>query len=106
MAITAPLPRSDGHPWPMNRNPDPEVRERPTRRRFSASYQLAILDADAAAIVPGAKGALLRREGLSSSNVAEWRRLRPSDSYLLSGPVNVAPSPSARAVSRMIWRNE
>jgi hypothetical protein len=57
MAITAPLPRSDGHPWPMNRNPDPEVRERPTRRRFSASYQLAILDADAAAIVPGAKGA-------------------------------------------------
>jgi hypothetical protein len=60
----------------MNRNPDPEVRERPTRRRFSASYKLAILDAYAAAIAPGAEGALLRREGLYSSNVTEWRRLR------------------------------
>lgn len=30
----------------------------------------------AAATAPGAKGALLRREGLYSSHVAEWRRLR------------------------------
>jgi transposase len=76
MAITAPLPRSDVHPWPMNRNPDPEVRERPTRRRFSAAYKLAILAGLDQASAPGAKGAIIRRESLYSSQITEWRRLR------------------------------
>jgi hypothetical protein len=43
MAIAAAHPRPAVHPWPMDTNPDPEVRERPTRRRFSAAYKLAIL---------------------------------------------------------------
>jgi len=60
----------------MDAIPDPEVPERPTRRRFTAAFKLAILDAHAAATEPGAKGALLRREGLYSSHVTEWRRLR------------------------------
>lgn len=76
MAISRALPRPGVHPWPMRSIPDPEVPERPTRRRFSAAYKVAILDEYEAATEPGAKGALLRREGLYSSHVTEWRRLR------------------------------
>ncbi len=76
MAITATVPRPGVHPWPMDTIPDPEVRERPTRRRFTAAYKLAILDELDHASAPGATGALLRREGLYSSHITEWRRLR------------------------------
>ncbi len=76
MAISAALPRPGVHPWPMDTIPDPEVRERPARRRFPAVYKLAILDELDHATASGAKGAILRREGLYSSHVTEWRRLR------------------------------
>ena len=76
MAIAAALPRPGVHPWPMDTIPDPEVPERPTRRRFGAAYKVAILDELDHASVPGAKGAILRREGLYSSHVTDWRRLR------------------------------
>src|ERR1700687_1174305 len=46
--------------------PDPEVPERARRRTFTAKYKLEILAAYDAA-PDGEKGALLRREGLSSS---------------------------------------
>ena len=61
-----------GHPEAM---PDPEVPERPARRRFSAEYKRRIVEAANAASEPGAVGALLRREGLYSSHLVEWRRL-------------------------------
>jgi len=60
----------------MDRFPDPEVPERPSRRRFSAAYKAAILDELERATEPGAKGAILRREGLYSSHATDWRRLR------------------------------
>ena len=54
--------------------PSPEVTlERPKRRLFSAEYKLDILRrVDAAE--PGSIGELLRREGLYSSYVTDWRR--------------------------------
>ena len=52
---------------------DPEVPERATRRRFSAAYKAKIL-AQYEALAVGEKGALLRREGLYSSLISEWRR--------------------------------
>ncbi len=56
--------------------PDPELVGRPRRRRFSAEYKLRIVrEADAR---PGEIGALLRREGLYSSLLTEWRRARDS----------------------------
>jgi transposase len=55
--------------------PDPEVPERARRRTFTAKYKLEILAAYEAA-PEGAKGALLRREGLYSSHIVEWRRAR------------------------------
>ncbi len=75
MAIS-PATLRQGHPWRMDTDPDPEVTERPTRRHFSAAYKAAILDELEHATEPGARGALLRREGLSSSHLTDWRRLR------------------------------
>jgi transposase len=60
---------------PLRQPPDPEVVEKPKRRQFTAAYKLRILgEADACA--PGELGALLRREGLYSSNLTSWRRQR------------------------------
>jgi transposase len=54
---------------------DPEVPQRARRRTFTAKYKLEILAAYDAA-EPGEKGAILRREGLYSSHIVEWRRAR------------------------------
>lgn len=55
--------------------PDPEVPQRARRRTFTAKYKLEVLEAyDAAS--SGEKGAVLRREGLYSSHIVEWRRAR------------------------------
>ena len=56
--------------------------DRPRRRTFTAEYKLAIL-AEYEAAEPGAKGVLLRREGLYSSHLVEWRRAR--DAGVLAG---------------------
>lgn len=50
--------------------------ERPKRRRFSAEYKLAIVAEYDALTEPGAKGALLRREGLYSTHILDWRLAR------------------------------
>ena len=53
--------------------------ERPKRRSFPAEYKLRIVREADAAIASGAEGAvgeLLRREGLYSSHLTEWRRQR------------------------------
>jgi transposase-like protein len=75
------LPRATGVEDPGReseagtRRPDPEVPERARRRTFTAKYKLEILaEYDAAA--EGEKGALLRREGLYSSHIVQWRRAR------------------------------
>jgi transposase len=57
-------------------SPDPELVDRPKRRRFSAEYKLAIVREADACTQPGEIGALLRREGLYSSHLVEWRRAR------------------------------
>jgi transposase-like protein len=56
--------------------PDPELVERPVRRRFTAEYKLRVLREAEACTRPGEVGALLRREGLYSSLLTEWRRAR------------------------------
>jgi transposase len=56
--------------------PDPEVRDKPVRRTYTAQYKRRILAEADAAREPGAIGALLRREGLYSSLLSEWRAAR------------------------------
>ena len=62
--------------------PDPEVPERARRRTFTARYKQEVLAAYEAA-PEGEKGAILRREGLYSSLISEWRRAR--DAGALAG---------------------
>ena len=65
---------SAGEPDP--RVADPEVAAKVQRRRFSAEYRLRILKQADACKKPGELGALLRREGLYSSLLTNWRRQR------------------------------
>lgn len=53
-----------------------EVSAKARRRRFSAAEKLRILREADACTKPGEQGALLRREGLYSSHLTEWRRAR------------------------------
>jgi len=62
---------------------DPEVLEKPRRRQFSAKYKLQIVEQADACTRQGEIGALLRQEGLYSSHLTTWRRLR--DSGALAG---------------------
>lgn len=52
---------------------DPEVLEKPVRRKFTAAYKLKIVEAAARCTEIGQIGALLRREGLYSSHLSTWR---------------------------------
>lgn len=57
----------------------PATPERPKRRTFTAEFKQRILreaDAALASGLDGAVGELLRREGLYSSHLTEWRRQR------------------------------
>ena len=83
--------------------PDPEVPERARRRRFTAQYKLEMLAAYDAA-PEGEKGALLRREGLYSSHIVEWRRAR--DAGALAGLVASRGRPRRDARDDRIARLE
>ena len=54
--------------------PDPEVLEKPARRKFTAAYKLRILQE--AEVSPGGVAAVLRREGLYSSHLNTWKHQR------------------------------
>ena len=55
---------------------EPEVVPKAVRRSFSAAYKLRIVEEADQCTERGQIGALLRREGLYSSQLATWRRLR------------------------------
>jgi transposase-like protein len=55
--------------------PDPQVPERAKRRSYTAKYKAEIL-AEYDRLDRDGKGALLRREGLYTSLLSEWRKQR------------------------------
>ncbi len=72
-ATEALQPNSTEHPEQLRGTL--EVVPKAKRRTFKAEYKARILrEADAAASTRGGVGELLRREGLYSSHLAEWRR--------------------------------
>src|ERR1019366_6643795 len=79
----------------------PELLNRPRRRTFTAQDKLRILgEADRAAGAPGGGGAIMRREGLYSSALSDWRRQRDAGAFeALSpakrGPKTAEPNPLA-----------
>ena len=98
----APLPsRVDGqHPYP-----NPEVPEKPVRRRFPAPYKLAVLREADACTQYGQIGELLRREGLYSSHLTTWRQQREQGSLEALTPKkrgrkNTRPNPLIQRLQR------
>ena len=60
----------------------PELVDRPRRRSFTAKDKLRILgEVDRAAGVPGGIGAIIRREGIYSSALTDWRRQRDAGAF-------------------------
>ena len=49
---------------------------RPRRRAFTVDYKMRILAEYEQLDDPGERGALLRREGLYTSHISEWRKAR------------------------------
>jgi len=89
------------------RRPDPEVPERARRRTFSAKYKAQILAAyDAAG--PGEKGAILRREGLYSSHIVDWRRARDAAASSGRDPARGRPraDPRDAQIARLMREKE
>jgi len=74
MTVTMPAPRL-GDSVGVEEVPDPQVPERARRRTYTAKYKAAILAEYDAADRDG-RGALMRREGLYSSLLSEWRKQR------------------------------
>jgi len=94
MTLTA----ADLRPVPGEDGPVTPRAERPRRRSFTADYKLAILAEYDAAAEAGEKGAVLRREGLYSSHLVEWRRAR--DAGALAG-LQAAARPAKRSAEQV-----
>ena len=86
-------------------HPDPQVSQKPVRRRFGDPYKLSILQQADACVGTGQIGALLRREGLYSSHLANWRREQrknPLDGKVAKkrGPKTVTADPRVAVLQR------
>jgi transposase-like protein len=86
------------------------VPEKPERRRFTAQYKLDILRQADLSREPGSLGALLRLEGLYSSNLTTWRRQREEGTLAALKPKQrgrkaAAPNPVALENERLRKEN-
>lgn len=66
--------------------PDPEVTGKKPRRKFTAKYKLRMLKKADACTESGQLGALLRQEGLYSSNLITWRKQRDDGILIAMSP--------------------
>ena len=80
-----------------DQQPQTEVTPKAKRRRFSAQYKLRILEEADRCTQPGQIGALLRREGLYSSNLTTWRRQREQGQIGALSPKKRGPKPAPDA---------
>jgi len=99
---------SNGNRQPMNQDPNPQVVPKAKRRRFSAEYKRRIVEEADNCTERGEIGALLRREGLYSSHLTDWRKQR--DRGELEGRRNRKrgrkPDPQATEIARLQRENE
>ncbi len=87
--------------------PDPEVPEKALRRRFTPAYKLRILEEAQQCTKRGQLGALLRREGLYSSNLTLWRRqIKEGLVPKKRGPVAHKTDPRSRRIAELERDNE
>ena len=76
----------------------PELSDRPRRRTFTVGDKLRVL-AEIDRAPAGGTGAILRREGLYSSTLSEWRRLREAGALGAKTPVKRGPKPDLTPIA-------
>ncbi len=86
--------------------PDPEVVPQAKRRTFSVAYKLRILAEAEQCTKRGQIGALLRREGLYSSHLTDWRRQRAQGLMHLNQPRQRGRQANAEAAEMAKLRRE
>ncbi len=97
MTVLSNIAGPAGHAGRVNGHDEGEVPERARRRTFTAAYKLRVL-AEYEAAGPGERGVVLRREGLYSSHLVEWRRSR--DAGALAGLSATRGRPPADPIER------
>jgi transposase len=123
----APSPAASGPGTEEGRRPtivpgplaaSPEFSHRPRRRTFTVEDKLRILAETDQAVESRGIGAILRREGLYSSILTDWRRQRAAGAYgalspahrgpkpLLSNPLAAELASAKRENARLQWRLE
>jgi len=93
--MTMPILTERAHDGVVGDSPAPD---RPQRRRYTADYKLAILADYDRMTANGEKGALLRREGLHTSHIVEWRRAREAGVLRRTGSA-AAPASASKTGS-------
>jgi transposase-like protein len=85
--------RGEGRSDAATVSPDPEVPAKARRRRFTAAEKLRILREADRCTGHGELGALLRREGLYSSHLSQWRQQRTRGELKALAPRKRGPGP-------------
>ena len=80
--------------------PNPQVESKEPRRAFTTAYKLSILAQADRCENSGEIGALLRREGLYSSHLSNWRRLRREGTLQALEPKQRGPKAALRPAER------
>ena len=87
-------------PDTQNETPDPQVKPKTTRRPFTSAYKLSVLEQADQCRNRGEVGELLRREGLYSSHLSNWRKLRRQGKLQASTNNKRGPQPSLEPAQR------
>lgn len=85
---------------------NPAVDAKPKRRAFSPEYKLRILQEADQSTETGEIGALLRREGLYSSHLAEWRKQHRQGQLQALSPQKRGRKPDEAAAEMAALRRE
>lgn len=93
-------------PSTLVRMPDPEVPARASRRTYTAHYKAQVL-AEYDSLDAAGRGALLRRHGLYTSHISNWRRLRDRGGLTALGasPARLAADPREQELARLRREN-
>ena len=91
--------------------PDPEVEPKTDRRQFTAAYKRSIVEQAERCQGEGEIGALLRREGLYSSHLSNWRRAKREGTLggtkaRRRGPAAAVDAGAQREIARLQAQNQ
>jgi len=108
LGVNGTMNDTDGHGEPEAQR-DPEVRERATRRHYSAAYKMRVLKA-IDELPEGEVSAYLRREGIYYSMIQTWRKQREEGGLQALAPKKRGPAkevdPTAKRLAQLERENQ